>query len=214
MKQEPKHDIKPGIQRAGLVHRWRACIDQRYGTWRGALRAALTRLALTLGCLRGYRLRNPARIRRVVFICQGNICRSAYAQQVASRLGMATASAGLSTSTGALAPTAAISAAHRSGYELAAHRATDLSGFAVLAGDLFLVMEWRQAAALRRRLGTRSDVSVALLGLWCRPRMPHLHDPFTLSDGYFDQCFDRLRQAVLRLHGDLPHLSRQRREPQ
>ena len=198
---------------AGLVRRWGARIERRYGSWRGAVRAALTLLALYSGWLRGYRLRHPARVQRLVFICQGNICRSAYAHQVALRLGMDAVSAGLSTTTGASSPPAALSAARRSGYELAAHRAVDLSALALLPGDLLLVMEWRQAALLRRRLGARSDVSVALLGLWCRPLMPHLHDPFTLSDGYFDQCFARVRQAVLRLHGELPQLSSRARPP-
>jgi len=187
----------------------RAAIERRHGTWRGLVRALLARAELAVGRLAPFRLRHPHRVRRVVFVCLGNICRSAFAHQVAVQLGMAAVSVGLSTSTGAASPEPALRAARRHGYEMAAHRATDLSDFEVLPGDLFVVMEVRQARELRRRLGPRDDVEVALLGLWCDPVMPHLHDPYTLSDAYFDQCFGRLRQAVRRLRLSLPLLPRQ-----
>jgi protein-tyrosine phosphatase len=40
--------------------------------------------------------------------------------------------------------------------------------------------------------------------MWCKPVMPHLHDPYTLGDSYFDVCFERVRQAVRKLSADLP----------
>lgn len=189
---------------AGLLHRR---IEGRHGSWRGAARSLLARLQLAGGRLRPFELRHPQRVRRVVFVCLGNICRSAFAQQVAARLGMDVASVGLSTTTGTGAPDSAQRAADRLGYDLAAHRATDLSDFDVRPGDLFLAMEVRQARELRRRLGARDDVEVTLLGMWCTPPTPHLHDPFTLSDAYFDQCFGRLREAVCALHRALPQLA-------
>ena len=175
----------------------------RHGTWRGAVRALLARAALHSGLLEAYRLRHPERVRRVVFVCLGNICRSAYAHRVATSLGMPAVSIGLSTSTGAASPDAALRAAQRCGADLHAHRATDFKDFKTLPGDLFLAMEIRHAQELQRRLGARSDVQIALLGLWCRPAMPHLHDPYTLSDDYFDRCFTRVRQAVHGLHRTL-----------
>lgn len=187
-----------------------SAIARRHGTWRGLVRAVLARVELACGRLSGFHLRQPHKVRRVVFICLGNICRSAFAEQVARRLDMEVASAGLSTHTGAASPDSALRAARRHGYDMDAHRATDLTDFEVRPGDLFLVMEVRQARELRRRLGPRTDVEVALLGLWCTPPMPHLHDPFTLSDAYFDQCFGRVRQAVRALQRALPQLTRQR----
>jgi protein-tyrosine phosphatase len=175
-------------------------LERRHGTWRGAVRAMLGRAALRGGLLETYRLRHPERVRRVVFVCLGNICRSAYAHRVAASLGMPAVSIGLSTSTGAASPEAALHAAQRSGVDLSAHRATDFDDFEALPGDLFLAMEVRHADELQRRLIARSDVQIALLGLWCEPQMPHLHDPYTLSDAYFDRCFARVRQAVHGLH--------------
>jgi protein-tyrosine phosphatase len=174
-----------------------------HGTWRGAVRAWLALIDLRGGRLAQFHLRHPERVRRVVFVCLGNICRSAYAQRVAERLGMPSASVGLATRTGAASPDSAQRAAQRCGEDLRGHRATDIKDFEVLPGDLFLAMEVRHAQELQHRLIGRNDIQIALLGLWCAPPMPHLHDPYTLSDAYFDQCFMRVRQAVHGLHRTL-----------
>lgn len=175
-------------------------LEQRHGTWRGAVRWLLARVALRVGLLEAYRLRQPERVRRVVFVCLGNICRSAYAHRVAASLGMPAVSIGLATCTGAASPDSAQRAAERRGVDLREHRATDFRDFEVLPGDLFLAMEIRHAHELQRRLVVRTDIQVALLGLWCEPPCPHLHDPYTLSDAYFDHCFARLHQSVHGLH--------------
>jgi protein-tyrosine phosphatase len=183
-------------------------VIRQFGTYRGLVRTALGYLELVSGRLGPFRLRQPDSVRRVVFVCLGNICRSAYAHQVAQRAGMNVASLGLSTTTGVGSPEQAVAAAGRLGVDMARHRACDWADFQVQAGDLFLVMEVRQAHELRRRLGNRSDVQVCLLGMWCKPAMPHLHDPFTLSDAYFDTCFRRVEQAVTRLAAALPAVRR------
>lgn len=178
-------------------------VERRHGTWRGAARTLLAWAALRGGLLEAYRLRHPGRVRRVVFVCLGNICRSAYAERVAASLGLPAVSIGLSTSTGAASPDAALRAAQRCGADLSAHHATDFRDFEALPGDLYLAMELRHAHELQRRLIARTDVQIALLGLWCEPPTPHLHDPYTLSDAYFDCCFARVRQAVHGLHRSL-----------
>jgi protein-tyrosine phosphatase len=172
-----------------------AFVRRRFGSARGMVRLALALLELATGRLAPFRLRRPKDVRRVVFVCLGNICRSAFAQQIAIGYGLPTASLGLSTTTGAASPAEAIAAAQRQGIAIHNHRATDLRDFEILPGDLLLAMEVRHARALRRRL-RRHDVQIALLGSWCSPPMPHLHDPFTLSADYFDTCFRRVRQAV------------------
>lgn len=187
----------------------KATIDRRFGTWRGLVRALLAHGELASGRLRAFAAPPPEAVQRVVFVCLGNICRSAYAHQIASQLNMNVASLGLSTATGAASPDQAVASAARLGTDMQAHRALDWGDFQVEPGDLFLVMEVRQAHELRRRLGARKDVHVCLLGMWCTPVMPHLHDPFTLSDGYFDSCFRRVAQAVNQLHAAFPQARRQ-----
>jgi protein-tyrosine phosphatase len=183
----------------------KAWIDRHFGTWRGLLRLLLGYAELFTGRLYAFRLRRPETVQRVVYVCLGNICRSAYGDQVARELGLSVASFGLSTSTGAASPIAAVDAARRQGVDLHDHRAVDWGDFKVRPGDLFLVMEVRQAHELRRRLGDRRDVQVCLLGMWCSPVMPHLHDPFSLSSKYFDTCFKRVREATAKLSAALPN---------
>ncbi|QGZ40576.1 protein-tyrosine phosphatase [Pseudoduganella flava] len=182
----------------------KAWLNARFGTWRGLVRLLLAHAELVTGRLWPFRLRDPAAVRRVVFVCLGNICRSAYAEQVARAAGLHTASLGLSTTTGACSPDQALAAAARQHLPLDAHRACDWKDFEVRPGDLLLAMEVRQAHELLRRLGGREDVQVALLGNWCSPPLPHLHDPFTLSDAYFDTCFTRIHAAVGALGAQLP----------
>lgn len=184
----------------------KASIDRRFGTWRGLVRLLLAWVELYTGRLDAFKLKHPERVQRLVFVCLGNICRSAFAEQIAAEQGLACASLGLSTTTGAGSPDSAVAGARRAGVAMDAHRATDWTDFEVRPGDLFLVMEVRQAHEMRRRLKGRADIDVALLGLWCSPSMPHLHDPFSLSPGYFDTCFVRVRQAVTALGKALPQL--------
>jgi protein-tyrosine phosphatase len=186
----------------------KATINRRFGTWRGLVRSLLAYGELAGGRLRRFAPPPPETVKRVVFVCLGNICRSAYAHQIARQLNMHVASLGLSTTTGGSSPEQALASAARLGIDMHAHRSVDWADFKVEPGDLFLVMEVRQAHELRRRLGPRQDVQVCLLGMWCAPLMPHLHDPFTLSDAYFDTCFRRVAQAVHNLSNAFPNTTR------
>lgn len=172
-------------------------VNRHFGTWRGLIRLLLGYAELISGRLSSFRVAQPKTTRRLVFVCLGNICRSAFAEKIASDLGLPVASLGLSTTTGGTSPIEAIDAAHRQGIDLGAHRATDWSNFKICPGDLFLAMEIRQAHEIRRRLAGRTDVDVALLGMYLSPVMPHIHDPFSLSSDYFDTCFARIRRAVV-----------------
>lgn len=184
-------------------------INCTFGTWRGLIRLLLAYAESATGRLRAFRLRDPDSVRRVVFVCMGNICRSAYGHHIAERHGLPVASFGLSACTGTRSPEPSIAAAARRQVDMQAHRSLDWRDFKPQAGDLYLVMEVRQAHELRRRLGERRDVQICLLGMWCKPIMPHLHDPFTLSDEYFDTSFRRVEQAVANLATALPGLAPQ-----
>jgi len=178
-------------------------INRRFGTWRGLVRTVLAQLRQAGGGLADFRLRQPEQVRRVVFVCRGNICRSSFAHLLASAYGLPAASVGLQTKTGVRSPKAAVEAAARAGIDMDAHRATDWKHFEVQPGDLFLVMEPGQAIEVRERLQGRQDVSISLLGLWCPLSMPHLHDPYSLNADYFDTVFMRIDQAVCALVREL-----------
>ena len=173
---------------------FRAMIKSRFGTFRGLVRLALSYPQLLLG--RSASLKpDAARVRRLVFVCQGNICRSAFADVAARRAGLNVASFGLSTTSGRGAHPPAIVAAQALGQDLSAHRAIDMQDYVPQEGDLLLAMEVRQLHRLAADPRLK-DMPRMLLGRWTRPMLPHLHDPYSLDDRYMATCLKRIDRTV------------------
>jgi protein-tyrosine phosphatase len=175
-------------------------VNGRYGTWRGWVRMVLSAADWRFGRLNRWARPELGKARRLVFVCLGNINRSAFACAVAQRAGEPCISIGLSTTTGAPATPQAIAQACAQGFDLSVHEATNFVDYAYAEGDLLLVMEVRHAFRLVE-LGIPSR-SIALLGAWATPRRIHLHDPHTLSAEYFATCFRLIESAVTRLLED------------
>ena len=178
-------------------------IADRFGTVRGLVRLALTHAELMAG-RGGVQLGDPALVRRLVFVCHGNICRSAFADVAAREAGLATASFGLSAESGRAAHGPAIEAGARIGHDLNEHRATDVSDYVPQEGDLLLVMETRQL----RRIAANprlAHLPRTLLGLYTTPRTPHLHDPYSLSTAYMDRCLSLIDTAISALSTAFPN---------
>ncbi len=156
-----------------------------------------------LGPYRKYGRVDWSRVDRLVFICQGNICRSPFAhyQALQADSPLPVVSFGLATTTGVPADAVAQDVASELGVDLVAHRATDVSDFQVRERDLLVVMEDRHIHLLEPHIHGR-DVQVVLLGLWCRPRFALLYDPFEQPRDYFVTCLDRVRRAVFNLLGE------------
>lgn len=177
-------------------------IDARFGTARGAVRLALSWAEVGLGLAR-MAPPDPQGVQRLVFVCHGNICRSAYAAALARRAGYRTAGFGLSTSTGQGAHPPLAEIAARRGVALDDHRSTALADFVPQSGDLLIAMEVRHL----RRLSTDErlrHLPRTLLGCFLVPPLPHLHDPYELSAAYTETCLARIEQAVPRLLSRFP----------
>lgn len=170
---------------------------RKFGTVRGAVRLGLSYAELVSGFAP---TRAPAKgsVRRLVFVCHGNICRSAFAQAVARREGFRTAGFGLSTTTGQPAHPPVSAEAARRGLPLDDHRTTALGDFAFEPGDLLLVMEVRQLKRLRAN-PSLIRLPRNLLGRFARPPVPHLHDPYMIDPAYLPTCLDRIESAVVNL---------------
>lgn len=187
--------------RASFLGRIRFLIVTNHGTFRGWVRGALSQIDFTFGGLDRFVQPAPRQVRRLVFVCLGNINRSALAGAVASQRNVRSVSIGLSTSTGAPATSAAVRCAAAFGVDLTQHAATDISDYDFEPGDLLLVMETRHARRLIIR-GIAPD-AIALLGHWASPHRIHLHDPHTLPDRYFRSCFTLISSAVNNLIDEL-----------
>ncbi len=172
-------------------------LRRNFSTHRGLVRTLRADGLWRLGPYRKYGRVDWPRVQRIVFVCQGNICRSPFAHYQALQTGspLPVTSFGLATTTGVPANDVALEVAGQAGVDLGAHRATDMGDFVIEDGDLLVVMEDRHIRWLEPHTGDR-DVQVVLLGLWCRPRFALLYDPFEQSRDYFYTCFSRVQRAV------------------
>ena len=168
-------------------------LHARYGRRAGWLRHHLAAALNRLGAFQPLTRVPWRKVKRIVFVCQGNICRSAYAEARARSQGLRTASFGLGAREGDEANRTALARAAARGVDLRPHRASVMPE--TLPGDLLVAMEPAQAA----RLTKLTQAPVTLLGLWADPPRPHLEDPYGLSDAYFDTCFGVIDSAVARL---------------
>jgi protein-tyrosine phosphatase len=177
-------------------------ITSRFGTARGLVRLGLSFGEVALGQAAIAQL-DPADVRRLVFVCHGNICRSAFAEVAAQRRGLRVASFGLSTDRGRPAYPSTVDVAQDMGFDLAEHRAHRAEDFMPEPGDLLLGMETRHL----RRLAADprlAPVPRSLLGLYASPAVPHLHDPYALDPAYMPVCLARIDSAVATLAKTFP----------
>lgn len=135
------------------------------------------------------------KIQRLIFICQGNVCRSAAAQIIAQELGFPSDSFGLDTDLDLPAHEKMVAAARKDGYALEAHRSKPINNYSPKAGDLLLVMEPWHHKALKELPGIQ-DVPVSYLGIYASSASPYLHDPYNCNETFFLNCFRRINEAT------------------
>lgn len=140
----------------------------------------------------------PKDTQRLIFICKGNICRSALAKTIAQDIGIPTESYGLQTDEGHPANSKMSEIAKKHGYDLQSHRTQSIKSYQPKAGDLALVMEIEHHQSLRKIFG--NSLPSSLLGLWSSSPRAHLQDPYGCSDEYFQTCYKMIYTAVINLN--------------
>jgi len=150
----------------------------------------------------------PGNPRTLLFVCKGNICRSAFAGEFARlRLpaDLRCLSAGFRAEAGVSSPTAALEAAERRGVSLRDHRATALTHALMDEADLVLVMEpWHVTELGARYPGHRSKILLLSSFDPDSSRQStyerlHIDDPYGKSPETFDECFRRLERTITTL---------------
>ena len=173
-------------------------LTRQFGGRRGLLRYLATQGLRALGHYRPYTEVRWYEVRRLVFVCKGNICRSAYGEARARALGMASASLGLEAEDGRPANAIAVRQAAARALSLETHRTRRVRAELLDTGDLVLCMEPRQAQAMRAHLRDGAQ-QLSLLGLWAGARLPLIEDPYGLDDAYWHTCLDVIDDALLSL---------------
>ena len=179
---------------------WWMNLAKKYGCKRGYLRHRVYRSVQLAGGLRQFGKVDWRLVRRLVFVCHGNICRSAYAEARARALGIAAVSFGLEASGSSPANPVAVKIGRACGIDLSGHRSHKAEQVEMTAEDLLVGMEPVQSRLLRQ-FARSSGAQVTLLGLWSAPPRPHLEDPYGLSEEYFTTCFAVIDSAVESMAG-------------
>lgn len=182
---------------ASFVRAYRYVMDRMeyLGGKAASLRTLAARVWLRCGGYAHYRNIDWSAVRRVVFICAGNICRSPYAEARARALGMNASSFGLNATDGAPAYWRAIDNAAVRGVDLTEHAGRSVAGFQLRPGDLVLGMEIDHVHAHATRWRA-AGAQVSLLGLWSRTPTPFIQDPYSRRDRYFQACFARIDAGI------------------
>lgn len=173
------------------INEW---LKNNYGSKKGFVFNYYCRLLYMFNKYKKYDHQNLSSIERVIFVCKGNVCRSAYAEAFAKIQGINTISCGIDANDSASANTKAIATAIPRGIALEPHRTTPLSKVEFKENDLLLVMEPQQADIVIKL--THGKYKVGLLGLWCSPKLPYIHDPYSSSMKYFETCFNHIEKSV------------------
>ena len=139
-------------------------------------------------------------VKRLVYVCKGNICRSPFAEAVTRDAGGDCASLGISADTGVRANIAALQCAEKFGITLTEHSATNVRDFDFLDGDLLVCFEPQYCDAVNLAVpSTHTNTQITLAGLWLTPRVPYIHDPYGSSEQYFSHCFRKIEALVRKL---------------
>lgn len=139
--------------------------------------------------------------RRFVFVCDGNICRSALAEAIATDHGLTAVSYGIATTAGLPANATMAAVAAELGYDLRRHLTRSISTYEPSADDLILVMEPRHLRAVTARISKGLRPPLGCLGLLSATPRIYLHDPFNMPEAYFRYCADLIEGAVKALAG-------------
>jgi protein-tyrosine phosphatase len=151
-------------------------------------------------------LRNPSSI---LVICQGNICRSPYAEAALRRADLlrdrniVVRSAGF-VGPGRPAPPEALAVAGRRGLDMGAHESRLMELRELRSTDLLVVMDRRQQRSVAA-MANRPRRDVLLLGdLDPEPiRKRTVRDPWGQEEPVFEEVYDRIDRCVAELAREL-----------
>jgi len=116
-------------------------IAERYGRKQGLIRHGFSRLVLLAGSYRQFRDVDWEMVKRIRFVCNGNICRSPYGAARARSFGLDASSCGLDAVPDKPADPVAGEVAKRRGLSLDTHRSQPCDARDFSNGDLLAAMK-------------------------------------------------------------------------
>lgn len=145
-----------------------------------------------------YRRVATAQVKRLVFVCTGNICRSPYAEVWArERLGLSQPiiSRGLFTTPGKSADGTACLIARERGIDLSSHHTESFNPKEIRAGDLILVMDRTHYSEIASRAPELKS-QLTLLGAFSAESELIISDPWGKDLETFRNCFSQIEKNL------------------
>jgi len=147
------------------------------------------------------------RAQTILFVCVGNIIRSAFAAELLrsrsiGRADVRIRSAGLDATTDGPAHPTAVQCARHFGVDLSAHRTHRLDRRDIEEADVLLAMEIDHVLEIHRRFPQHRD-KVYLFGC-LNGDVQDVADPVYAPTEVFDACFERIERGVRRILALLP----------
>ena len=145
---------------------------------------------------------DATQVTRLVFVCAGNICRSAVAEFYVKSLGAEAASFGVNCPDGDPANSTMMRVAATKNLHLEPHLTTSMNKFTPQKGDLFVAMEKSHIDKIKTTMHPHPNNDMILLGLFADERRPTIIDPYGKPDDYFDKTTSIIFAAIdnLRKH--------------
>lgn len=135
------------------------------------------------------------RIKRLVFVCRGNVCRSPYAEAAAKSLGLSATSCGIDVVRSAPAEANAVRAAFLRGKDISRHMSQSIFDVSLDSSDCLVVMDPSHLRTARNVAGY-VGCQVTLIGLWGIFVVPRIDDPYGKPLHAFSRCFDKIDDAL------------------
>lgn len=179
-----------------VYHQLNKKLEDKYGLKRGIIKYVYYALANKIQLYRKYKNINWGNVKRLVFVCKGNICRSPFAEYYTNmNIGIEALSFGVEVYGESSADSSAIKNAKLRTIDLGAHLSKGMDDVNLTSQDLLICMEPAHARYLND-LVTLTGAQITLLGLWSKKRNPFIQDPLGLSDTYFTNCFIKIEDAT------------------
>jgi protein-tyrosine phosphatase len=146
----------------------------------------------------------PKKIRRVLFVCKGNVCRSPLASAYldagvrAKALPICVQSAGLETTPGKPAHSLSRATARQHGLSLEEHATALVMPEAIDEADLILVMEYAQQYRLVSKYPAAAK-KVFHLRSFYDSNWTDIEDPYSGGHEDFEACYEVIKRACDRL---------------
>jgi len=146
----------------------------------------------------------------ILFICQGNVCRSPFAEGYLRKIagdrnlrGIRSLSAGIDVEVSVSSPDLAVRAAKTFAVDLLDHRSKPVTAETIEKSDMVFAMEHRQAIFLRRTFPGHVS-KIFLLSLFDTDPPPagdhalryNIPDPYGMSEKDFLACFRKIERSI------------------